>query len=106
MNDAWFSQNVNVEPNTTYLLTGWIKTQNVAYGAGANFCLAGTWTHTEGVFGTRDWTFVRLLFNSGSDTQINIGARLGYWDNLSAGTAWFDDLRLTPLRTDDPHPRG
>jgi len=105
MNDAWFSQNVTVEPNTPYLLTGWIKTQNVASGAGANLCLAGTWTHTEGVFGTKDWTFVRLWFNSGSDTQINIGARLGYWGNLSAGTAWFDDLRLTPLRPDEPHPR-
>ena len=105
MNDAWFSQNVNVEPNTAYLLTGWIKTQNVASGAGANLCLAGTWTHTEGVFGTRDWTFVRLWFNSGSDTRISIGARLGYWASLSAGTAWFDDLRLTPLRPDDPHPR-
>ena len=104
MNDAWFSQNVNVEPNTTYLLTGWIKTQSVAYGVGANLC-AGTSTHTEGVFGTRDWTFVRLWFNSGSDTQISIGARLGYWGNISAGTAWFDDLRLTPLRPDDPHPR-
>jgi HYR domain-containing protein len=105
MNDAWFSQNVNVEPNTPYLLTGWIKTQGVDYGAGANFCLAGTWTHTEGVFGTRDWTFVRLLFNSGSATQINIGARLGYWGSLSAGTAWFDDLRLTPRQPDGSYPR-
>ena len=105
MNDAWFSQYVNVEPNTAYLLTGWIKTQNVASGAGANLCLAGTWTHTEGVYGTRDWTFVRLWFNSGSDTRINIGARLGYWGSLSAGTAWFDDLRLTRYDDDNPHPR-
>jgi hypothetical protein len=105
MNDASFSQYVNVAPNTAYLLTGWIKTENVAQGAGASLCLAGSWTHTEGIFGTRDWTFVRLWFNSGSDTRINIGARLGYWSSLSTGTAWFDDLRLTPLRLDDPHPR-
>ena len=105
VNDAWFSQNVTIEPNTPYLLTGWIKTQNVASGAGANLCLAGTWTHTQGVSATKDWTFVRLFFNSGSDTQINIGARLGYWSNVSTGTAWFDDLRLTPVRPDEPHPR-
>ena len=104
-NDAQFSQNVTVEPNTNYLLTGWIKTESVSNGTGANLCIGGTWTHTEGLSGTHDWTFVRLSFNSGSNTQINIATRLGYWGSLSVGMAWFDDLRLTPLRSDDPHPR-
>lgn len=104
-NDAWFWQQVTVEPETQYMLTGWIKTQNVSGGAGANLSLIGTWTHTEGLFGTNDWTYVSLWFNSGSNTQMTIGARLGYWAGTSSGMAWFDDLRLTPITPDGTHPR-
>lgn len=104
-NDAWFRQDVTVQPNTSYLLTGWIKTENVTGGVGANLSLVGTWTHTEGLHGTNNWTRVSIYFNSGSGTQITIGARLGYWAATSSGTAWFDDLRLTPITADGPHPR-
>jgi hypothetical protein len=104
-NDAWFWQEVTVEPNTYYLLTGWIKTENVSEGAGANLSLVGTWTHTQGLFGTNNWTRVSLWFNTGSSTRITIGARLGYWAGTSTGTAWFDDLRLTRITPDGSHPR-
>lgn len=103
-NDAWFWQAVTVEPNTVYLLTGWIKTENVSEGAGANLSLVGTWTHTEGLRGTNNWTRVSLWFKSGDSTLITIGARLGYWSATSTGTAWFDDLRLTPIMPDGAHP--
>ena len=104
-NDARFLQEVAVEPDTQYMLTGWIKTENVSSGAGANLSLFGTWTHTDGLFGTNDWTRVSLWFNSGSSTRITIGARLGYWGGPSTGTAWFDDLRLTPIEPDGTFPR-
>ena len=104
-NDAWFSQDVVVEPNTIYRLTGWIKTENVSGGAGANLSYIGTWSHTEGIFGSTPWTRVNLFINSGSSTLITIGARLGYWAGTSTGTAWFDDLRLTRVNTDNAHPR-
>jgi len=35
-NDASLWQEVTVEPNTPYMLTGWIKTANVSSGVGAN----------------------------------------------------------------------
>jgi hypothetical protein len=104
-NDAWFSQDVAVQPNTVYRLTGWIKTENVSSGAGANLSLIGTWSHTEGVSGNTPWKRVSLLINPGSDTHITIGARLGYWGGVSTGTAWFDDLRLTPVNSGGAHPR-
>ena len=104
-NDAWFSQEVTVEANTFYLLTGWIKTENVSAGAGANLSLVGTWTHTQGLLGTNNWTRVSLWFSSGSSTRLTIGARLGYWSGTSSGTAWFDDVRLTRITPDGPHPR-
>lgn len=103
-NDAWFSQEVIVEPETFYQFTGWIKTENVV-GEGANLSLVGTWTHTAGLSGTKDWTYVSVTFNTGASTRVTVGARLGYWAALSSGTAWFDDLRLTRLRTDGAHPR-
>ena len=102
--DAYFYQHVNVEPETQYLLSGWIKTENVVSGTGANLSLIDTWFHSEGRFGTTDWTRVVLWFNSGPSTSVTIGARLGYSSNPSAGTAWFDDVRLTPIRPDGSHP--
>lgn len=105
ISDARFLQEVTVEPETHYLLSGWIKTQNVSEGVGANLSLFGTWSHTEGLLGTNNWTRVSLWFNSGSSTRITIGARLGYWSGPSAGTAWFDDLRLTPITPDGTQPR-
>lgn len=104
-NDAWFSQEVAVEANADYMLSGWIKTENVSEGAGANLSLVGTWTHTQGLFGSNNWTRVSLWFNTGSSNRITIGARLGYWAGTSSGTAWFDDLRLTRITPDGPHPR-
>jgi hypothetical protein len=98
-NDARWLQTVAVQPNTAYVLRGMIKTQNVAHtaeptDAGANLSLYGTWTRSEGLFGTNDWTPVSLPFNSGANTQITIGVRLGYWAGTTTGTAWFDALCL------------
>jgi hypothetical protein len=98
-NDARWIQTVSVKPNTSYRLTGWVKTQNVArtveaVDAGANLCLFNTWTRSNPVLGTSDWTLVSLEFNSESSTEVTIGARLGYWSGTTTGTAWFDDIEL------------
>jgi hypothetical protein len=108
-NDARWIQTVNVEPNTWYFLSGWIKTDNVGHtsesvDAGANLSRFGTWERSAGVFGSEDWTRNSLLFNSGDDEQVIIGARLGYWAGTTTGAAWFDDIRLTPIVPIDPHP--
>ena len=102
---AWYEQVVTVEPNTQYMLTGWVKTENVSSGGGANLSLLSGWLHSEGLYGTNDWTRVNLQFNSGPTTQLTIGAQLGYFGNMSTGTVWFDDLRLTPIKADGTHPR-
>ena len=102
--DAWFEQELTVEPETQYMLTGWIKTENVDSGTGATLSLIGTWSQSAGRFGTTDWTRVVLGFNSGTMTKIKIGARLGESWYRSKGTAWFDDIRLTPIRPDGSHP--
>jgi hypothetical protein len=91
-------------------LSGWIKTDNVAHStqivdSGANLCLWGTWQRTRPITGTNDWTYVRLVFNSGPTGTATVCARLGYWSGVASGTAWFDDLRITEIEASDPHPR-
>lgn len=108
-NDARWIQMVDVEPDKLYFLSGWIKTDNVGHSAepvdaGANLCLYGTWTRSSGVFGTQDWTRHGILFNSDNETQVTVGARLGYWAGTTTGTAWFDNLELKPIVPMDPHP--
>jgi hypothetical protein len=114
-NDARWLQTVAVEPDTNYLLSGWVRTVGVTdtlelVNAGANlgifdlFGSSGAFEHSAGVFGTKDWTYVSMVFNSGSRTQVQIGARLGFYAGTATGTAWFDDLRLTPILPTDPHP--
>jgi hypothetical protein len=93
-------QTVPVNPNTEYELSGWIKTNNVVHGtgsivAGANIGLFGTYEHTLGLFGTNDWTFVSMTFNSGEISEITIACRLGYWSGTATGTMWCDDISLT-----------
>ena len=53
-------------------------------------------THSRGVFGTSDWTYVSLIFTSGADTSVTITTRLGYWSGTTTGSAWFDDIQLVP----------
>jgi hypothetical protein len=108
-NDARWIQTIDVDPDQLYFLSGWIKTDSVAHFdgpvvAGANLSLYGTWTHSAGVFGTQDWTRRSFIFNSGSNSRIAVGARLGYWSGTATGTAWFDDLTLAPIVPMDPHP--
>ena len=109
-NDAAWTETVTLEPDHNYLLSGWIRTQDVAHtteltDAGANLCLWGTWQHTPALTGTHDWTYVRMVFNSGPTGNVTICARLGYWAGVTTGTAWFDDLRVTEILATDPHPR-
>lgn len=105
-NDASWTQTVAVQPDTDYLVSGWIKTENVTHSTqsvnvGANLSLFGTWTHSAGLVGTHDWTQIGFSFNSGGNTEVTIAARLGYWSGTTTGSAWFDDLQMRPLVPED-----
>jgi hypothetical protein len=106
-NDARWVQTVGVQPHTVYELSGWIRTEAVqhspqAVDAGANLTVMGTWNRSEALIGDNDWTFRRVRFNSGASNTVTVGARLGYWSGTTAGSAWFDDLRLAPATTTLP----
>ncbi len=107
-NDARWQQDVRVARNKDYLLTGWIKTENVAPSAqqtqaGANLSIDGTWKRSEPLFGTNDWTYRRLVFNTDDLDQVTVAARLGYWSGTTTGSAWYDDLQLRPYVCGDAY---
>jgi hypothetical protein len=90
-------QYVTLEPDTTYTLSGWIKTENVT-GRCANiypyeFNDLQEEDHWIEIKGTTDWTFYSMTFTTCSDVEGRINYRL-----YGTGTAWFDDLHLTKGR--------
>ena len=50
---------------------------------------------TKPLAGDNDWTQVLLNFNSGQMREVTINCLFGGWGRAT-GTAWFDDLELTP----------
>ncbi len=95
-------QSVAVEPDTDYLLSGYLRTVDVMAdevgGIGANFFEdTGDFNRTASFGGEREWTYVSRRFNSGSRTVIAIGARLGFFGSLATGQAWFDQVSLAEI---------
>lgn len=95
--DGAVNQSVAVEPNTTYTLSGWIKTEDVrpdtGFGAQLNVHQLGQDSLTESVTGTQDWTYVETTVDSGGNEQLQINALLGGW-GTATGTAYYDDVRF------------
>ena len=92
---------VPVEPYSNYLLTGWVRTQDVrideAGGVlGANLAVSSG-EHSVSVDGTHEWTSVFVMFYSAGRTEVEVIARLGGIGSTSTGTAWFDGLRMVKL---------
>jgi len=50
---------------------------------------------TKALAGDNDWTKVELAFNSGQMREVTINCLFGGWGRVT-GTAWFDDIELTP----------
>ena len=99
---AWMST-VDVQRNTRYRLSGWIRTKDVARGAGAQLHIheLGREVVSPTVAGTEDWTRVQVEFNSGKHAKVQVACLFGGF-RKSRGQAWFDDLEL--VRVAEPAP--
>jgi Gpi18-like mannosyltransferase len=97
-NDICMIQKVNVKPNTTYRFAGWVSTEGVSEGtAGANLSIIqeNCGIHSAGVNGTTNWRPIELVFRTyGSQNEVNLAIRLGFYDSNAAGKAYFDDFTL------------
>jgi len=92
---------IPVEPYSNYLLSGWVRTEDVrieeAGGkVGANLAVS-TGEHSLSIDGTQEWSYVVVMFYSASQTEVEVIARLGGHGSTTTGTAWFDDLRAMKL---------
>ena len=96
-NDARFAQRVEVEPESLYCLSGYIRAQEIPdSGLGANLSVEGLYVFSESVYDTAGaWQYVELYGETGPDqTQVTVFARLGGYSGESRGIAAFDNLSL------------
>ena len=98
-NDSMFYKAITVQPNTAYRVTCMVKTDEVVnqeekINGGAQICINGTTECSEAITGTTDWTKLTFMFNSNSRTEVEIGFRLGGYDEYSKGTVWFSDFSI------------
>lgn len=103
-NDARFAQDVSVEPNTVYCLTGYVRTENVPdAGIGANLSVEGVYVFSDGVYGDAGWQKLTLYGQTGPDQDtVTVFARLGGYGGESEGKAYFDELSLTKVTGEIP----
>lgn len=104
-NDARFAQDVAVEPDSIYRLSGYIRTENVPQdlGRGANLSVEGVYVFSPSVYGTEDWQLITLYGRTGPDqNMVTVLARLGGYGGESEGKAYFDDIRLEKVTGDVP----
>ncbi len=109
--DASWTVTVPVDPDAQYRLSGWIKTEEVktltTKGRSARGALLNLHNiqgiATKAVTGTRDWTKVQIVFDSGGNNELQVNCLFGGW-GLATGRAWFDDIRLEKLSMKDWKP--
>jgi hypothetical protein len=98
---SWFNSGLDVDPNKSYTVGGWVKTDSLtSEGSRVQGVIGadvggGTGPQTESLTGTNDWMFVRRPFKPDS-TPTNIKGYLGA-NGEASGTVYFDDLQIKEL---------
>ena len=100
--DVSVTQTVAVKPGKRYLLSGWVKTENVraqeTKTQGAFLYVSGGYdVQNTNVQGTKDWTHQAIVFRSLNRNSVSISANLGNFASTATGKACFDDLCLIEL---------
>ena len=95
---SWY-QDIPVQPDSDYLISGWIKTDSVKGATGALLeihSLGGAQPKSAPVTATSDWQQVSFKISTGKQDKISLNLLFGGWGH-STGTAWFDDLACTKI---------
>ena len=98
--DASWSVLADVEPDTDYRLSAWIKLKGFdkgsGYGAQLNLHELQRVGKTNALVSDCDWTRVESTFNAGSRERLTVNLLIGGWGQ-SVGEVWFDDVELVDI---------
>lgn len=100
-NDLRIIKKCSVKPNTLYVVSVDVKTrdvvslENTVNPLGANISL-GDYNNSKGILGTNDWQTVRVVGRSDAQGILCVSMNLGYYSNTCTGTAWFENICVTP----------
>jgi len=115
--ERWVKQDVELEPNTMYELSFYVKGEkllpsanlpaNLAKASGAavslyqkrkslSYGIDGLWKYCQGTF---DWKFAKFRFNSKYFKAGKVNFRLCII--RSTGTVWFDNIKLAKVGSKD-----
>ncbi|MFZ5973959.1 MAG: phospholipid carrier-dependent glycosyltransferase [Bacillota bacterium] len=105
-NDARFIQTIQVEPDTLYRLSAYIKASDVPKGnTGASFGvmdMKGSLLDVDDTFG--EWQHFEFYGRTGGQqTEMTIALRLGGYSHTTTGKAWFDNVLVEQI---DKLPEG
>ena len=105
---------VNVEPNTTYHFSGWVRTQNLTTNSGIGFRILpqgdpqSAASQTREIHGSNPWTSIDTPWTAGPKVrQAAICVMREPSDTPNAnisGTAWVDDVNLVPRPAESRKP--
>ena len=98
-NDARFAQAVEVEPDSLYKFSGYIRAGGIEGGLGANLSIEGIYAFSDKVYDTEgEWEYIEYYGETGPDQDyIVVFARLGGYSGICSGKASFSDLSLTKV---------
>jgi len=73
-----------------------VRIQEAGGDVGANLAVSSG-EHSVSLVGTRDWTYVVVLFYTANRNEVEVMARLGGHGSTNTGRAWFDDLKMVKV---------
>ena len=94
-----------VQPDTSYRFSGWVRTQGLTSDQGVRFRLEwlenshNSSAETSEVHGTQPWTQLSLSWMAVGVRQLRVCVSRHASDDFASrihGTAWVDDVTLTP----------
>lgn len=100
-NDLRIIKTYSGKPNTLYVVSADVKTKDVVNlenpvnPLGANISV-GDYNNSRGILGTSDWQTIRIVGRSDAQGILSVSMNLGYYSNTCTGTAWFENIRVTP----------
>ncbi|MBD1372701.1 DNRLRE domain-containing protein [Hazenella sp. IB182357] len=101
------TQDIPVKPNTTYTLSGHIKTSSLQnanaffntlqLNSDKGYVASKPWNDNRfnQLKGTNDWTKRQVTFTTGSDAAfVRVYLEVDHTNDSTSGYAWFDDIQL------------